>query len=101
MRRLQRMDVEVRRLTAPLAVPDYTPYGRAARSTTLPAGTYWVTMGQRQKHWVQAMLNEDPYTTTFLISNPGEKVGDEHPFAPQLGVALRRAKAPVVMYRAP
>ena len=29
MRRLQRMDVEVYRLTAPLAVPDFKPYGRA------------------------------------------------------------------------
>ncbi len=62
VRRLQRMDVEVRVLTAPLTVPDYTPYGRGARSTTLPAGTYWVPMAQAQKHWVQAMLNEDTYT---------------------------------------
>ena len=56
VRRLQRMDVEARRLTAPLTVTDYTPYGRAARSETLPAGTYWVPMAQGQKHWVQAML---------------------------------------------
>ena len=28
----------------------------------LPAGTYWVPMAQAQKHWVQAMLNEDTYT---------------------------------------
>jgi Zinc carboxypeptidase len=62
VRRLQRMDVEVRRLTAPLQVGDYTPYGRAARTTTLPAGTYWVPMAQRQKHWVQAMLHENSYT---------------------------------------
>ena len=62
VRRLQRMDVEVRRLTAPLQVGDYTPYGRAARATTLPAGTYWVPMAQRQKHWVQAMLHENTYT---------------------------------------
>ncbi len=61
VRRLQRMDVEVRRLTAPLAVGDYTPYGRDARATTLPAGTYWVPMAQAQKHWVQAMLGEDSY----------------------------------------
>ena len=61
MRRLQRMDVVVRRLTAPLAVPDYTAYGRAPRAATLPAGTYVVSMDQRQKHWVQAMLNEDTY----------------------------------------
>ncbi len=61
VRRLQRMDVEVRRLTRPLAVGDYKPYGRAARSDVLPAGTYVVPMEQRQKHWVQAMLNEDTY----------------------------------------
>jgi hypothetical protein len=62
VRRLQRMDVRVRRLTQPLAVDDYTPYGRAARSEVLPAGTYVVPMAQPKKHWVQAMLNEDTYT---------------------------------------
>ena len=41
VRRLQRMDVEVYRLSAPLAVPDFTPYGRASAATVLPAGTYW------------------------------------------------------------
>jgi hypothetical protein len=62
VRRLQRMDVRVQRLTRPLEVRDFTPYGRAPRPETLPAGTYVVTMAQRQKHWVQAMLNEDTYT---------------------------------------
>ncbi|MGH8870112.1 MAG: M14 family zinc carboxypeptidase [Actinomycetes bacterium] len=62
VRRLQRMDVDVYRLTAPLDVPDYTAYGRDAEATTLPVGTYWVPMAQGQKHWVQAMLNEDTYT---------------------------------------
>ena len=38
VRRLQRMDVVVRRLTAPLTVPDYTPYAGAPASTTLPVG---------------------------------------------------------------
>ena len=61
VRRLQRMDVRVRRLTKPAVVPDYTAYGRAPRATELPAGTYVVPMAQRQKHWVQAMLNEDTY----------------------------------------
>ena len=61
VRRLQRMDVEVRRLTAPLQVPDFKPYGRSRRAVTLPAGSYWIPMAQRQKRWVQAMLNEDPY----------------------------------------
>ncbi|MEB3370400.1 M14 family zinc carboxypeptidase [Saccharopolyspora mangrovi] len=60
-RRLQRMDVDVHRLAAPLTVPDYTPYGRPQGETTLPAGTLWVPMAQGQKHWVQAMLNESSY----------------------------------------
>ncbi len=62
VRRLQRMDVQVSRLVRPLRVPDYTPYHRAGRSTVLPAGTYWIPMAQAQKHWVQAILNEDTYT---------------------------------------
>jgi len=62
VRRLQRMDVEVKVLTGPLTVPDFRPYGRGARSETLPAGTIWVPMAQRQKHWVQSMLNESTYT---------------------------------------
>jgi hypothetical protein len=62
VRRLQRMDVRVNRLVRPLRVPDYTPYHRSPRSTVLPVGTYWIPMAQAQKHWVQAMLNEDTYT---------------------------------------
>jgi hypothetical protein len=37
----------------------------------------------------------------FVIDNPGMREGDEHPYARELGVALRRAKVPVVMYRVP
>ena len=62
VRRLQRMDVEVYRLRRSLRVDDFTPYGRSSRATTLPEGTYWVPMAQRQKHWVQSMLNENTYT---------------------------------------
>ncbi|HET8970498.1 MAG TPA: hypothetical protein VFN19_05505, partial [Candidatus Nanopelagicales bacterium] len=62
VRRLQRMDVEVRVLDEEVTVEDYTPYGRPSERTTLPEGTYWIPMAQAQKHWVQAMLNEDTYT---------------------------------------
>jgi len=62
VRRLQRMDVEVRRLARDATVEDYTPYGRATRRQRLRRGDYVVSMDQRQKHWVQAMLNEDTYT---------------------------------------
>jgi len=61
VRRLQRMDVGVRTLTEPLRVRDYRPYGRDARAVVLPRGTFWVTMAQGQKHWVQAMLGESSY----------------------------------------
>ncbi len=61
VRRLQRMDVRVFRLDAPLEVPDYRAYAKAPRERTLPAGTYWIPMAQPQKHWIQLMLNEDTY----------------------------------------
>lgn len=59
--RLQTAHVVVQRLLRRTVVPDYRPYGRAPRRTTLPAGTYWITLKQAQKHWVQAALNEDTY----------------------------------------
>ncbi|MFG2245319.1 M14 family zinc carboxypeptidase [Spirillospora sp. NPDC048823] len=62
VRRLQRMGVRVEKLVRPLTVPDFKPYGRSEAGTTLPAGTYWVSMAQGRKHWIQAMLNEDSYT---------------------------------------
>ena len=40
---------------------DFRPYGDAPRRKTLPAGTYWISLAQPQKHWVQATLNEDTY----------------------------------------
>ncbi|MQA73359.1 MAG: hypothetical protein GEU88_03220 [Solirubrobacterales bacterium] len=62
IRRLQRMDVDVYRLRKGLHVPDFTPYGRPTRDVWMPPGTWYVPMAQMQKHWVQAMLNEDTYT---------------------------------------
>ncbi|MDH2425217.1 M14 family zinc carboxypeptidase [Sphaerisporangium sp. TRM90804] len=62
VRRLQRMDVQVFTLAKSLTVSDFKEYGRAPSRTTLPEGTYWIPMAQGQKHWIQAMLNEDAYT---------------------------------------
>jgi hypothetical protein len=76
VRRLQRMDVEVYQLDAPLALTSFKPYGDPAAATTLPVGTYWIPMAQAQKHWVQALLHEDsyiPYEVTYDVtawSNP-------------------------------
>jgi Zinc carboxypeptidase len=76
VRRLQRMDVEVRQLTEPLAVADFHPYGDPVGAAVLPTGTYWISMAQAQKHWIQAMLHEDswiPFDVTYDVtawSNP-------------------------------
>ncbi len=59
--RLQTAGVVVDRLARPTVVPDYRPYGDAPRRVTLARGTYWVSLAQPQKHWVQAVLNEDTY----------------------------------------
>lgn len=59
--RLQDAHVVVDRLARRTVVPDFRPYGDAPRRKTLPAGTYWVSLDQPQKHWVQAALNEDTY----------------------------------------
>ncbi|MEV4755892.1 M14 family zinc carboxypeptidase [Micromonospora sp. NPDC049559] len=60
--RLRGMDVEVYRLTRPLKVPNARIFGgRSARDLTVPAGAYWIPMDQPQKHWIQAIMGEDPY----------------------------------------
>ncbi|HET7061698.1 MAG TPA: hypothetical protein VFI43_05920, partial [Nitrosospira sp.] len=71
IRRLQRMDVKVYRLDKPLSVPDFRRYGEVPSLVTLPSGTYWVPMAQAQKHWIQAMLHENPYipvTVSYDVS---------------------------------
>jgi Zinc carboxypeptidase len=76
VRRLQRMDVTVMRLTDDLDLDAFHPYGDPMEATTLPAGTYWIPMAQAQKHWVQAMLHEEswiPFEVTYDVtawSNP-------------------------------
>lgn len=81
VRRLQRMDVDVYRLTAPLEIDAFHGYDGSGGDTlgvgtTLPAGTYWVPMAQGQKHWIQSMLHDEswiPYDVTYDVtswSNP-------------------------------
>ena len=77
VRRLQRMDVDVYRLTEPLEVDDF----HAVRRPRVQPGhcrsaPYWIPMAQGQKHWIQAMLHEEtyiPYKVTYDVtswSNP-------------------------------
>ncbi|MFL6288531.1 MAG: M14 family zinc carboxypeptidase [Actinomycetes bacterium] len=89
VRRLQRMDVDVYRLTQVERVEHFTPYGGSTHAETLPIGSYWIPMAQGQKHWIQSMLGSEsyiPYKVTYDVtawSNPllmnlkGGYTGDE------------------------
>lgn len=59
--RLMEMDVEVYKLRKRLKVPGLEAYGRDPARGKLPKGTFWIPMDQPQKHWIQALLGEDPY----------------------------------------
>ena len=57
--------VEVYRLDAPVeGLEGVHVFGTAPDTTTtdtLPAGTLWIPSAQPQKHWLQAVLGEDPF----------------------------------------
>ncbi|GAB4106476.1 M14 family metallopeptidase [Micromonospora taraxaci] len=60
--RLRRMDVEVYELRKPTRVSTARVFGgRTATNVTVPKGAYWIPMDQPQKHWIQAVMGEDPY----------------------------------------
>ena len=60
--RLRGMDVEVYRVKKALTVPNARIFGgRSAKNLKVPAGAYWIPMAQPQKHWIQALIGEDPY----------------------------------------
>ena len=60
--RLRGMDVEVYEVEKPLTVRDAQVFGgRTARNLKVPEGAYWIPMDQPQKHWIQALIGEDPY----------------------------------------
>ncbi|MGS2618599.1 M14 family zinc carboxypeptidase [Micromonospora sp. LZ34] len=61
--RLRRMDVEVYEVQRPTRLPTARIFGgRSATNLTVPKGAYWIPMDQPQKHWIQAIMGEDPYT---------------------------------------
>ncbi|GLW09188.1 peptidase M14 [Microtetraspora sp. NBRC 13810] len=60
--RLRDMDVEVYEVQKPLTVRNAQIFGgRSASNLRVPEGAYWIPMDQPQKHWIQALIGEDPY----------------------------------------
>jgi len=73
LKELQRAGVDVYRFTAPLTVPGVHRFGNfdvntasgsspaLTETATLPVGTLYIPLAQGQKHWIQAVLGENPY----------------------------------------
>ena len=67
--RLRSFGVDVTRLSAPATVA-LRPWAAASASpTTLPAGTYWVSMAQGPKHWIETLLGDDSYVPVRYFSD--------------------------------
>ena len=69
VQRLETFGVEVQRLSKPATVTLRRWGTDGAAQTALPAGTYWVSMAQGTKHWIQALLNDDTYVPIRFFSD--------------------------------
>lgn len=59
---LQSTGVNVYRLDQDATVGGVRAFGAGgARTETLPKGTLWIPLAQPMKHWIQAVLGEDPF----------------------------------------
>ena len=63
MRELHSTGVNVYRLDQAVTVREAVHIFGPGESVTdtLPAGTLWIPMAQPQKHWIQAVLGEEPF----------------------------------------
>lgn len=61
VKELLEVGVHVYKLDTAVNAAGVREFGAAETTKTLPAGTFWVPMAQSQKHWIQAVLGEDPF----------------------------------------
>jgi len=60
--RLTRVGVDVRRLARPARVAALHAFGGSGTAAaTLPAGTFYIPFAQTQKHWIEALLDEESF----------------------------------------
>jgi predicted deacylase len=90
----------VRKLTAPARVASMRPYGSPAPGApaTLAAGTYLVSAAQPLKHWIEALLGQNPsaeapstsdvnaWSRPLLMGIAGGAIGSPLPDAPAAAV---------------
>jgi hypothetical protein len=74
LKELQQVGVEVYELTQDTVVDGAHTIGpgETVDGRTLPAGTLWIPMAQTQKHWIQAVLGEDPFVPYYFFYDVGQ-----------------------------
>ncbi len=95
IRRLQRMDVDVYRLDEDTPLPDFHELavrtrGHARVGEAVPAGTVWIPMAQRQKHWIQAVMASSPTAHLLHVRALGMELPAQH--EPRSGIHEREAR---------
>jgi hypothetical protein len=61
IKELQAVGVHVYRLDTDVNVAGLHDFGKPDRTGLLPAGTLYIPMAQPMKHWIQAVLGENPF----------------------------------------
>jgi hypothetical protein len=61
LKNLTEVGVHVSRLASAVSVGGVQEFGKAPAPQTLPEGTLYIPMAQPMKHWIQAVLGEDPF----------------------------------------
>jgi len=69
LQELQEVDVKVFELTDDVTVNGAHQIGPGGveNGKVLPEGTLWIPMAQTQKHWIQAVLGEDPFVPFYFF----------------------------------
>jgi Zinc carboxypeptidase len=107
--RLMGDGVAVGRLAAAATVASLRPYGSAAPGTpaTLAAGTYLVSSAQPLKHWIEALLGQNPsaggpstsdvnaWSRPLLMGIAGGAIGSPLPTAPAAAAPTAHAARPL------
>ena len=101
--------VAVRQLSAPAPVASLRPYGSPAPGgpATLAAGTYLVSAAQPLKHWIEALLGQNPsagepstsdvnaWSRPLLMGIAGGAIGSPLPGAPAAAVPAPSTAQPL------
>jgi hypothetical protein len=61
LKNLTEVGVHVEKFTSDVTIDGVREFGKHGTTETLPAGTLYIPMAQPMKHWIQAVLGQDPF----------------------------------------